>query len=32
MFGNIIDSNFKVPDRIISIIKEGRVIGASFYG
>ena len=30
--GNIIGSNFKVLDRIASIIEEGRVVGASFYG
>jgi len=29
MLGNIIGGNFKVPDRIASIIKEGRIVGAS---
>jgi len=29
---DIIGSNFKVLDKIIGIIKEGRVVGASFYG
>jgi len=27
--GDVIDVNFKVPDRIIGTIKEGRVVGAS---
>ena len=29
--GDIIDSNFKVLDRIISTIKEGRIVKGSFY-
>jgi len=31
MFRDIIDSNFKVLDKIVSIIKEEKVIKASFY-
>jgi len=27
--GDIIGSNFKVPDRMASIMEEGRVVGAS---
>jgi len=30
--GDIIGSNFKVPDRIAGTIKEGRVVEASSYG
>ena len=29
--GNVIGSNFKVLDRMVSIIKEGRVVGASSF-
>ena len=32
MFGDVIGGNFKVLDRIISTIEEGRVVGASSYG
>jgi len=28
---DVISSNFKVPDKIVSTIEEGRVVGASFY-
>ena len=31
IFSDVIGSNFKVPDRIISIMEEGRVVGASSY-
>jgi len=32
IFSDVIGSNFKVPDRIISTIKERRVVGVSSYG
>ena len=33
ILSDVIDSNFKVLDRIASIIEEGRVVGVnSFYG
>jgi len=32
ILGDVIGSNFKVLDRIASIIEEGRVVRASSYG
>ena len=32
ILGDIISSNFKVLDKIISTIKEEKVVGASSYG
>ena len=30
--GDVIGSNFKVLDRMVSTMEEGRVVGASSYG
>jgi len=30
--GDVIGSNFKVPDKIAGTIEEGRVVGVSSYG
>jgi len=32
IFSDIINGNFKVLDKIIGTMKEGRVVGASSYG
>jgi len=32
LVGDVIGSNFKVPDRMAGAIEEGRVVGASSYG
>ena len=32
MFSDVININFKVLDKIIGTIEEGRVVGASSYG
>jgi len=30
--GDVIGGNYKVPDRMIGAMEEGRVVGASSYG
>ena len=32
LVGDVIDGNFKVLDRLIGAMEEGRVVGASSYG